>query len=246
MPAKVLARRLARLGERLLPLRPFERLRLDGRPRLSFVCDDGRAEDLDKLAPVFAAAGVPASFAVTSGLVGAPGYMGAADLRALCAAGHEISCHMDRHEPVAGLDAAELAARMARADAALGVFPGYTRCLVYPYGDNSRRVRQEAARRFACGVSAWPGLNAGLANRFALRRMAFGSYLGRHLPEGGHYLGLVEQAARRGAWLIFMLHAAHPDHDRAQGELLAAVLDRAGELGLPVQTLAQALRDTGA
>lgn len=66
-------------------------------PSVCITFDDGCETDLMAAAPVLRAAGFHATFYVTAGFVGTPGYLSAQQLRGLDAQGFEIGCHSMTH-----------------------------------------------------------------------------------------------------------------------------------------------------
>jgi peptidoglycan/xylan/chitin deacetylase (PgdA/CDA1 family) len=69
---------------------------------LSF--DDGHATWRDVVAPILADLGVPATFFVTTGLIGQPGNLTWSDVRDLIAAGHNVGSHTITHPRLADCD----------------------------------------------------------------------------------------------------------------------------------------------
>jgi peptidoglycan/xylan/chitin deacetylase (PgdA/CDA1 family) len=70
--------------------------------------DDGCETDLIAAAPVLKQNGLNATFYVTAGLIGNPGYMSSAQLRELHELGFEIGCHSMTHAYLDDLDHAAL------------------------------------------------------------------------------------------------------------------------------------------
>lgn len=66
--------------------------------------DDGCETDLIAAAPILKANGLNATFYITAGLIGNPGYMSAAQLRQLHTLGFEIGCHSMTHAYLDDLD----------------------------------------------------------------------------------------------------------------------------------------------
>jgi peptidoglycan/xylan/chitin deacetylase (PgdA/CDA1 family) len=77
-----------------------------GRGDVKFTFDDGNASDLDIAAPALLARSCKATFFVTAGLLGMPGYLGSKQLRELSDAGMTIGTHGNRHRSWVGLDEA--------------------------------------------------------------------------------------------------------------------------------------------
>src|SRR5688572_20028566 len=68
-----------------------------GRDDVEITFDDGNISDLEIGVPALAERGMRATFFVLGGRIGAPGYLGAEDVRALAAAGMGIGCHGAEH-----------------------------------------------------------------------------------------------------------------------------------------------------
>ena len=77
-------------------------------PGVAVTFDDGCATDLLAGAPILQELHFGATFYVTAGLLGRPGYMSDAQLRELAGLGFEIGCHSMTHAYLPDLDAAGL------------------------------------------------------------------------------------------------------------------------------------------
>ena len=128
---------------------------------LSF--DDGHLSWRDVVAPILAELDVPATFFLTSGLVGQPGNLSWQDCRELAAAGHRFGSHTVTHPRLAdaGDDAArrEIAGSKWEIEDELGV---EVRDFAAPYGNPAvdfldrdlRTVRAAGYRSFATTLRA--------------------------------------------------------------------------------------------
>jgi peptidoglycan/xylan/chitin deacetylase (PgdA/CDA1 family) len=228
-----------RAVEFLLPRRPFERLQVPQRSALTVVCDDGESRDLE-IVEVLQRQGVKGVFAVSPDLIGRPGFLSYAELRQIRAAGHEIAFHGTTHDPFNGFAGpAELQAATERglqSMAAEGL--GTPRTLIYPYGRHNRWVRAASSRHFACAFTTWFGLNRARANRYAIRRIPFGAYVGKLPGTEAWYRGFIDQAAAAPCWPTLMLHPAAAEHQRAHTDLLARLVEYSQARGVPVRTVA--------
>jgi peptidoglycan/xylan/chitin deacetylase (PgdA/CDA1 family) len=233
---------LARLGEGLLPRRRFEQAAWLGGPAQTLTFDDGKASDIDRMAPLLEAAGVKGVFAPTTSLIGEPGYFGAAELQGLVQQGHEIASHLDQHVALIERTPAAADEGLSRSKAVLEELAGATvGSVIYPFGASSRAVRAAAAAaQYGLGFSAWPGTTAGRFNRFAVRRLAFGSFTRAGRDTDAYFRRVVETVVEQRRWLVLMVHsaaAAQPaEHDAQLRDLLAFAAER----GLPVRTAAEA------
>lgn len=136
--------------------------------------DDGERTVLTEALPRLARRGWVGALFVTTGWLGRPGYLAAADLAAFRAAGWLVGAHGDTHRflPTLPLDElrAELSRSRARLAEALGAPPAH---LAFPGGRSSPRVEEEArALGFTTLWSSTPGVNAAMLPRGPLRRTA--------------------------------------------------------------------------
>jgi peptidoglycan/xylan/chitin deacetylase (PgdA/CDA1 family) len=76
--------------------------------RVAISFDDGSETDLLAAAPILREAGFNATFYITAGWLGRPGYLSAAQLRELIHQGFEIGCHSMTHAYLTDLDDSEL------------------------------------------------------------------------------------------------------------------------------------------
>jgi peptidoglycan/xylan/chitin deacetylase (PgdA/CDA1 family) len=240
---RVPAHAVDRAAAALLPLRSFERLELPAESALTIVCDDGESRDLE-IVELLDRAGAKGVFAVSPDLIGRPGFLGYAELRQVLDAGHEIAFHGATHDPFTGFaDEASLRAAIDAGMASLhGRGLGSPRTLIYPYGSNSRWVREAVAKTFDCAFTTWYGINRGKVNRFALQRVPFGAYTGKLPATEAWYRGLVDQAAGGAAWPVLMLHPADRQHTADHTALLGRLIEYARSRGVAVRTVAAHLR----
>jgi peptidoglycan/xylan/chitin deacetylase (PgdA/CDA1 family) len=225
-----------RAEELLLGRRDFERLEIDGPSALTVICDDGQVRDLD-VVRVLERHGVRGVFAVSPQLIGQPGFLSYAQLRAIRDAGHEIAFHGTTHDAFTSFpDVASLSDACIAGVERLRSEGFEVRTLVYPYGRNDRRVRAAAAPLFRCAFTTWFGTNARHANRYAIRRVPFGAYVGKLPGTLAWYRSIIDEAARASAWPALMLHPAGPGHTPSHDEMLSQLLDYARERGLRVKT----------
>jgi peptidoglycan/xylan/chitin deacetylase (PgdA/CDA1 family) len=84
--------------------------------------DDGSETDLISAAPILRDLGFGATFYITAGFIGKPGYLNPSQLRELFALGFEIGCHSMTHAYLTDLDDAGLNREMAEAKSELEQF----------------------------------------------------------------------------------------------------------------------------
>ena len=103
--------------------------------------DDGCETDLIAAAPILTEAGFHATFYVTAGFVGRPGYMSAAQLHELSRSGFEIGCHSMSHAYLNDLSPPELEMEIVTARAKLEeIIGGKVEHFSCPGGRFDRRV----------------------------------------------------------------------------------------------------------
>jgi peptidoglycan/xylan/chitin deacetylase (PgdA/CDA1 family) len=107
--------------------------------RISF--DDGNASDVEHALPALRERGLRAIFFVVAGRLGTPGFIDAAAVKELAAAGMEIGCHGMRHRAWRGLDDGALRQELVDAKAILeGVVERPVTQAACPFGSYDRRV----------------------------------------------------------------------------------------------------------
>jgi peptidoglycan/xylan/chitin deacetylase (PgdA/CDA1 family) len=85
-----------------------EALRHPGKPGVCITFDDGCETDLIAAAPVLRELGLNATFYLTTGFLGTPGYLKTDQVQELDAQGFEIGCHSMTHPYLSDLPEAEL------------------------------------------------------------------------------------------------------------------------------------------
>jgi peptidoglycan/xylan/chitin deacetylase (PgdA/CDA1 family) len=85
-----------------------EALHFPAEPSVCITFDDGSETDLIAAAPVLREFGFHATFYLTAGFLGTPGYLSAEQVRNLDAQGFEIGCHSMTHAYLSDLSEAEL------------------------------------------------------------------------------------------------------------------------------------------
>ncbi len=231
-----------RAEELLLGLRNFERLTVPPRTALTITCDDGELKDLE-IVDVLAQAGVKGVFAVSPDLIGRPGFLSYAELRAIREAGHEIAFHGTTHDPFTGFrDKSQLQAVCRDGVARLKAEGlGAPQTVIYPYGYHNRAVRAAMAPIFSCGFTTWVGINRQRTNRYAIRRIPFGAYTGKLRATEQWYRDLIAEAANGNCWPTLMLHPGAQGHTSDHNQLLSRLLKFAQDSGVPVHTASEHL-----
>ncbi len=135
--------------------------------------DDGCETDLKVAAPLLHDFGFTATFYVTAGLLGQPGYLTESQLRELKAAGFEIGCHSMTHPYLAELDSAALDVEIIDAKTKLEQILGNA---VEHYScPNGRFNEQVVAKVRNAGYSSFatssPRLYTGPSDRYSIGRI---------------------------------------------------------------------------
>jgi peptidoglycan/xylan/chitin deacetylase (PgdA/CDA1 family) len=235
-------RRYARLVER----RPAG-ARLE-RPMITFGFDDAPVSAAETGAALLEARGQRGVYFISAGLAGTEGPMGPnasmEQVKRLATAGHEIACHTYSHLDCgqASADAAdEDAERNRKAFQAAGLPEAAT--FAYPYGDVAVPTKRVLSQRYAL----LRGLHHGLVDEHADLNQA--PAVGIEGPDGEAVAGRwMDKARRRKAWLILYTHDVcdAPSPFGCTPAALERLIDRAGDEGFDVVTLAEGCRRIGA
>jgi peptidoglycan/xylan/chitin deacetylase (PgdA/CDA1 family) len=112
-----------------------------GRDDVRITFDDGNASDVEHALPALQARGLRATFFVVAGRLGSPGFLDAAGVRELQAAGMTIGCHGMRHRPWRGLDEQALHEELVDAKRTLEGITGVpVKEAACPFGSYDRKV----------------------------------------------------------------------------------------------------------
>lgn len=151
-----------------------EALRFPEGRGVAITFDDGCETDLLAAAPLLREANFGATFYVTTGFVGKPGYLSVAQVRELHGLGFEIGCHSMTHPYLSDVDASSLHREIADPKSQLEQWLGrgveHFSC---PGGRYNRRV-QDAVRSagYTTMATSKNQGNGRRADRFALGRVA--------------------------------------------------------------------------
>lgn len=114
---------------------------VEGRSEVRISFDDGNASDVEHALPALRERGLHATFFVVAGRLGTPGFLDAAGVEELAAAGMTIGCHGMRHRAWRGLDDVALREEVVEAKAMLeGVVARPVTQAACPFGSYDRRV----------------------------------------------------------------------------------------------------------
>ncbi len=136
--------------------------------------DDGCQTDLLLAAPLLRALGYGATFYVTAGFIGRPGYMSASQVRELQSLGFEIGCHSMTHAYLSDLDEPsmehEIVEAKSRLEQILGTPVAHFSC---PGGRHDSRVAAKVkSAGYQTMATSRPRRNSQSTDAFSLGRVA--------------------------------------------------------------------------
>jgi len=124
-----------------------EAVRYPEGPKVCITFDDGCETDLIAAAPVLRGFGFGATFYLTAGFLGTPGYQSAGQVRELDALGFEIGCHSMTHPYLSDLSDAELVREIVDAKLQIQQMTGHAiEHFSCPGGRYDRRTLETARR----------------------------------------------------------------------------------------------------
>lgn len=221
-------------------------IRLDQGPICSFTFDDCPRSALDNAGAALEHHGLSGTFFVGAGANDEnrtpvdPLMVGDDFLRAR-AAGHEIGCHTFSHPHMRVLKRSQMESEFQRnSDEVRKADPDLQMTsFAYPYGEVSFSAKRAAAAWFSVARGVRPGLNRRIVDLSELR-----SYSLCNLTFDQGRLGtLVQEAARKRAWLVFTCHDVResPSEWGCTPGQFEFVLNEVLRSGIPVLTLKAAL-----
>ncbi len=151
-----------------------EAIRYPAEPSICITFDDGCETDLIAAAPVLRELGFNATFYLTAGFLGVPGYLNASQVRELDAQGFQIGCHSMTHPYLSDLPEPELKREIVDAKLQIETIVGHAidhfSC---PGGRYDQRTLQMARQAgFATVVNSQFHANSSSTSRYELGRVA--------------------------------------------------------------------------
>jgi peptidoglycan/xylan/chitin deacetylase (PgdA/CDA1 family) len=149
-------------------------IRYPAEPAVCITFDDGCETDLIAAAPVLRKFGFGATFYLTAGFLGTPGYLSAAQVRDLDAQGFQIGCHSMTHPYLTDLADEKLTREIAQAKSMIeGILGHSIEHFSCPGGRYDQRTL-DAARRagFATVANSKFHANSPATNPYELGRIA--------------------------------------------------------------------------
>jgi peptidoglycan/xylan/chitin deacetylase (PgdA/CDA1 family) len=241
----------ARISNRLarhLGTAPF-RLR-NKNPMVSFTFDDIPKSAAVIGAPMLEEYNARGTFYVAGRLVDkwSGNWMGASadEIVGLHRKGHEVACHTFSHMRVVDLNAKAMRAEIEKSRRYFLALDPSIRIenFAYPYGLGSMSHKKRLGKVFRSSRGILPGINSGIVDLQFLRSTPL---IEQHIDRDGIDSAFDEAMAKNG-WLIFYGHdvAAAPSPYGCSPSLLRHALDSASRRQIPVLSVAEALRQSGA
>jgi peptidoglycan/xylan/chitin deacetylase (PgdA/CDA1 family) len=151
-----------------------EALRYPAEPSVCITFDDGCKTDLIAAAPVLRESGFNATFYLTAGFLGTPGYLNASQVRDLDAQGFQIGCHSMTHAYLSDLTEPELKREIADAKLQIENIVGHAiehfSCPGGRYDQRTLLVARQAG--FASVANSQFHANSPNTNHYELGRVA--------------------------------------------------------------------------
>jgi len=143
-------------------------------PRVCITFDDGCETDLIAAAPLLRRLGFQATFYITAGFLGTPGYMNATQVRELNGLGFEIGCHSMTHPYLSALSESELKREIVDAKLQIEQIVGHgIEHFSCPGGRYNSRVLELARRAgFRTVANSLFRANSPTTSRYELGRIA--------------------------------------------------------------------------
>ncbi len=188
-----------------------EALRFPAGPGVCITFDDGCETDLAAAAPVLREFGFNATFYLTAGFLGTPGYLNASQVRDLDAQGFQIGCHSMTHPYLSDLTELELKREVADAKLQIEQIVGHAiEHFSCPGGRYNQRTLQMARQAgFATVANSQFYANSSRTSRFELGRVAMLRDL--TIEE------FADTCRGRGLWMKRLQHQARRSAQRVLG-----------------------------
>ena len=219
-------------------------------PIVSFTFDDAPDSAAGEGAALLEEHGGRGTFYLAGSLIGRPSdhWHGLSDeaIVRLHRAGHEIGCHTFSHQSSANLDEAAMAREIERNRTYFrSIDPSINlENFAYPYGIASVWRKPQLAKAFRSARGILPGVNSDIIDLQFLRASPL---VDCEIDKAGvdRYF---DQAVASGGWLIFYGHdvADAPSPYGCTPDLMRHALEAAQRRGMPIVTVAEALRRIGA
>jgi peptidoglycan/xylan/chitin deacetylase (PgdA/CDA1 family) len=189
-------------------------LRYPAEPSVCITFDDGCETDLIAAAPVLREFGFSATFYLTAGFLGTPGYLNASQVRALDAQGFQIGCHSMTHPYLSDLTEPELRREIVDAKLLIETMVGHPiehfSCPGGRYDQRTLQVARQAG--FATVANSQFCMNSSATSLYELGRVAMLRDLtieefSDTCQGGGLWKKRLQHQARRSVQRVFGNHA---------------------------------------
>ncbi|WP_375311557.1 polysaccharide deacetylase family protein [Bradyrhizobium sp. A5] len=219
-------------------------------PMVSFTFDDAPDSAAGEGASLLEAHGGRGTYYIAGSLIDRPsdhwhGLSNDAVVR-LHRAGHEIACHTFSHQSAVNLDEATMALEIERNRNHFRDIDSSIKLenFAYPYGLASVWRKPQLAKIFRSARGILPGVNRDVIDLQFLRAAPLVNFEIDAAGVDRHF----DEAAASGGWLIFYSHDVvdAPSPYGCTPALMRHALESAQRRGMPIVTVAEALRRIGA
>ncbi len=219
-------------------------------PMVSFTFDDVPKSAATVGAPIIEEYNARGTFYVAGGLVdewsGHWTGISADEIIDLHRRGHELACHTFSHSRAIDLDAMAMTVEMEKNRRYFLALDPSIRIenFAYPYGFGSVARKRQLSKAYRSSRGILPGVNSGIVDLQFLRATPL---IERDIDRDGIDRAFDEAVARDG-WLIFYSHdvRAAPSPYGCSPWMLRHALEAASRRGIPILSVAEALRRAGA
>lgn len=208
------------------------------KPFITFVSDDGSAEDISILEPIFKKYGVPCCVAlITDNLNNIDDRLDLQNNH-----GWEVACHSTSSRLFTDMTLEEAETAMVESKTILEGLGFVIKDVVYPSGGANANIRQIAKKHFRAGYNFNPHpsthLNTGILESFSILRAPLGSFT--YAPENAtleYYKSCVDAAVTNNGWCIFCLHSGNAAFDATQQQHLDDLIAYIQSIGVEIGNL---------
>lgn len=229
--------------------------------RVVFSTDDIQKEDYTILKPIFESEGVPFVLAATStNVTGQTGFTEQMTDAELLELQNELGCEIAGHTAThpnpntANMTDADRYREIVQSKFELEAKGFKVTNFIYPFGSAPKKYRDLVSKYYRSGsmFGSNVGVNVAPFKTFDLGRVSLGSIFDKDVPGypitntfNDYYKPMVDEAYAKNGLLIFAMHPNRADFDSVQQGYLVQTIQYAKSLGIPIQTLDQALNEVG-
>lgn len=235
---------VAKMSDNATQLLESQRVASNGRQCVvTFINDDCPDTDYAILRPIFEAAGVPCTMAITTGFTGVMTDQHVQDLHNL---GWEFGSHTVNHDP-ALINLTEVQIEYEMSTSKKWIEDRGLSCdfIVYPHNDHDSRVRKIAKKYFKFGVAGGESVNSYPVQSYAVKRITCGAFYGGPVYDLTYYKQKFDLAYSNKQWIVYMLHGSAPDFDATQRQYLQDLISYIKSTGTPILNVSDAWKLVG-